>query len=125
MTTSNEVDARLHPRGKAMRRLGVVAVVIGVALPSAAAASVGLASITSRINAGAYETMTVVVSPAATCSIIVNYKSGPSQAAGLYAQRGGRISWTWKVGTRTTPGRWGIDVSCGRAGTLHTAFAVR
>jgi hypothetical protein len=29
------------------------------------------------------------------------------------------------VGTRTTPGRWGIVVSCGSAGTLRTSFVVR
>lgn len=60
----------------------------------------------------------------ATCSITVYYKSGPSVAAGLYPKRGSRISWTWKVGTRTTPGRWSIVVSCGSAGTLRTSFVV-
>ena len=66
------------------------------------------------------------VAPNARCSITVNYKSGPSHAAGLYPKRstGGRVSWTWKVGTRTTPGRWSIVVSCGRAGSLHTSFVV-
>jgi hypothetical protein len=103
----------------------VVALAVGLAVPSVAVAGIHLLRITSPINAGAYETMTVSVSPIATCSITVNYKSGPSQAAGLYPKRGGRISWTWKVGTRTTPGRWGIVVSCGSAGTLNTSFAVR
>ena len=60
------------------------------------------------------------------CSITVYYKSGPSVAHGLYPKRPvrGRVSWTWLVGTRTTPGRWPIFVSCGRAGTLRTAFRV-
>ena len=42
-----------------------------------------------------------------TCSITVYYKSGPSEAQGLYPKRPvhGRVSWTWLVGTRTTPGR--------------------
>src|SRR6266516_614707 len=46
---------------------------------------------------------------------------------GIYPKRpvGGRVSWTWKVGTRTTPGRWPIVVSCGSAGTLRTSFVVR
>ena len=56
--------------------------------------------------------------------IAVYYKSGASRAQGLYPKRGARISWTWKVGTRTTPGRWGIVVSCGSAGTLRTSFVV-
>jgi hypothetical protein len=54
----------------------------------------------------------------------LDYKSGASSAAGLYPKRGVRISWTWKVGTRTTPGRWPITVSCGSAGTLRTSFVV-
>jgi hypothetical protein len=56
--------------------------------------------------------------------ITVNYKSGPSHAAGLYPKRttAGRVSWSWMVGTRTTPGRWTIDVYCGAAGSLHTSF---
>jgi hypothetical protein len=49
-----------------------------------------------------------------------------ARSAGLFAQRAraGRISWTSKVGTRTTPGRWPVDVSCGAAGSLHTSFVV-
>jgi hypothetical protein len=84
-------------------------------------------SVTSPINHGAYATLVAAVSPAKRCSITVYYKSGPSTAQGLYSKRpsGGRVSWTWKVGTRTTPGRWPITISCGSAGTLHTSFAVR
>jgi hypothetical protein len=89
-----------------------------------ASAGVRLVSVTSPINHGGYGTLTVSVSPAKTCSITVYYKSGPSSAAGLYPKRGSRISWTWKVGTRTTPGRWPINVSCGSAGTLQTSFVV-
>ena len=65
---------------------------------------------------------------AVMCAITVYYKSGPSHAQGLYPKRPtstGRVSWTWMVGTRTTPGRWAISVSCGRAGTLNTSFVVR
>jgi len=62
--------------------------------------------------------------PERSCSITVYYKSGPSHAQGLYPKCpvGGRVSWTWKVGTRTTPGGWAIVVSCGSAGTLRTSF---
>jgi hypothetical protein len=48
----------------------------------------------------------------------------PSRAAGLYPKRGTRISWVWKVGTRTTPDRWPIIVFCGSAGSLRTWFVV-
>jgi hypothetical protein len=89
-----------------------------------ASARVRLVSVTSPVPHGAYAALTVAASPAQTCSITVYYKSGPSSAAGLYPKRGSRISWTWKVGTRTTPGRWPITVSCGSAGSLRTSFVV-
>jgi hypothetical protein len=108
-----------------VRRIAVViAVGLALALPTAAAAKVRLVSVSSPINHGAYATLTVSVSRSATCSITVYYKSGPSEAAGLYPKRGSRISWTWKVGTRTTPGRWPVTVTCGSAGTLQTSFVV-
>jgi hypothetical protein len=108
-----------------MRRIGpIVAVALALALAPAASAAVRLVSLTSPIRHGAYATLTVAVSPAQSCSITVFYKSGPSRAAGLVPKRGARISWTWKVGTRTTPGRWPIAVFCGSAGTLRTPFVV-
>jgi hypothetical protein len=109
------------------RRSLVLAVCVAVTLTltSTAAARVSLVSVTSPVSAGAYATLTVSVSRSARCSITVRYKSGPSQAAGLYPKQGRRISWRWKVGTRTTPGRWPIVVSCGSAGTLRTSFVVR
>jgi hypothetical protein len=103
--------------------LGIV-LVAALAVPAAAAAKVRLISVTSPIRHGAYATLSVSVSQTATCSIAVYYKSGASVAQGLYPKRGTRISWTWKVGTRTTPGRWPIVVSCGGAGALQTSFAV-
>ncbi len=110
-----------------IRRLALtIAVASALVLPTTASARVRLVRVTSPINAGAYATLTVSVSPARKCSITVYYKSGPSSAAGLYPKRpsGGRVSWTWKVGTRTTPGRWPIVVSCGSSGTLRTSFVV-
>jgi hypothetical protein len=105
----------------------LVVLSIGLAVPTAASASVRLVRLTSPTYPGAYATLVATVSPARTCSITVYYKSGPSRAQGLYAKRPtrGKVSWTWKVGTRTTPGRWPIVVSCGGAGTLRTSFTVR
>ena len=110
-----------------LRLVVTLAFLLVLAVPSTAAARVRLVSVTSPIGAGSYARLTASVSPSRTCSITVHYKSGPSHAAGLYAKRpvGGRVSWTWKVGTRTTPGRWPIVVSCGSAGTLRTSFVVR
>src|SRR5437763_7409050 len=91
----------------------------------ASSASVRLVHVTSPASAGSYATLVARVVPSrVTCSITVYYYSGPSHAAGLYSKRpiAGRVSWTWKVGTRTTPGRWPIRVTCGSAGLLRTSF---
>jgi hypothetical protein len=111
------------------RVFGTVAAVVAASIiatsASASASSVRLVRVTSPISAGSYATLVARVSPSrVTCSITVYYKSGPSHAAGLYSKRpiAGRVSWTWKVGTRTTPGRWPIRVSCGSAGVLRTSF---
>lgn len=106
------------------RSIVILALVLGLVFSGTAAARVRLVSVTSPINHGGYATLTVSVSRRATCSITVYYKSGPSEAQGLYPKRGLRISWAWKVGTRTTPGRWPIVVSCGAVGTLRTSFVV-
>jgi hypothetical protein len=104
----------------------VCAVIVLALLPATASAKVKLVSVTSPASPGSYATLTARVSPSASCSITIYYKSGPSHAQGLYRKRpsAGRLSWTWMVGTRTTAGRWPITVSCGRAGTLNTSFRV-
>jgi hypothetical protein len=91
---------------------------------SSGSAGVRLVQVTSPVSAGSEASVTVAVSPAQTCLITVRYKSGPSEAAGLYPQRGTRITWTWTVGSRTTPGRWPIVVSCARGGSVQTSFVV-
>jgi hypothetical protein len=91
-----------------------------------AEATARLVRVTSPISRGSYATLVARVVPSRLCSITVYYKSGASTARGLYAKRpsGGRVSWTWKVGTRTTPGRWPIRVACGSAGSFRTSFVV-
>jgi hypothetical protein len=106
--------------------LAAFVVALSLVVTTAADARVRLVSVTSPIRHGAYATLTAAVSPARMCFITVYYKSGPSRAKGLYPKRpiGGRVSWTWKVGTNTTPGRWPIVVTCGSAGMLRTSFRV-
>lgn len=80
-------------------------------------------SLTSPIAAGSYATATVTTAPGARCSIVVEYKSGPSTAAGLEpktANSSGIASWTWKVGTRTTPGSWPVTVTCSAGGSTKS-----
>jgi hypothetical protein len=67
---------------------------------------------------GRNATLKAKTSPNTSCSIEVDYKSGPSSAAGLDTKNSdgaGNVSWTWKVGTNTTHGSWPIFVTCGDA----------
>ncbi len=68
-------------------------------------------------------TATVHTAAHANCTIEVEYKSGPSTAAGLYpktASASGAVSWNWVVGTRTTPGDWPVTVTCTRGGAVES-----
>jgi hypothetical protein len=110
-----------------MRRAVLLLVIAAMlALPTSALAKVKVVSKTSSVKRGSNATLTVSVSPPNKCSIEIAYKTKVSEAKGLHAKRpvGGRVTWTWKVGTNTTPGRWTIAVSCGSAGTLKTSFRV-
>lgn len=117
---------RLRSSARAAGLTMMALLVAALVLPATAQARVKLVRVSSAY-AGDYATLTATVSPARRCSIIVHYKSGPSKAEGLYAKTpsGGQVSWTWKVGTNTTAGRWAITVSCGSAGVLRTSFVVR
>lgn len=92
---------------------------------------VKLASLTSLVIHGNDATIAVTTAANANCQIMVLYKSGPSKAQGLIpksADSQGQVRWTWKVGSRTTPGGWPITVTCSSGsqnGTLKTLFVVR
>jgi len=73
-----------------------------------------IVSVTTPIGKGYTATLRAKTIPEAYCTIVVYYKSGPSSASGLYgktADSQGNVSWSWKVGTRTTPGSWQIVVT--------------
>jgi len=105
---------------------------VGLQLGPARAADllITLISLTSPAAPFTDATLTISTTPGASCSIVVRYKSGPSRAKGLIpkvASGSGRVSWTWRVGFNTTPGRWPIVVTCdkgGDHGELRTAFEV-
>lgn len=78
------------------------------------------------LSRGSYATLQVKTAPNKSCSIEVDYKSGPSTAAGLgvkTSDAAGSVSWTWKVGTNTTRGSWPIIVTCGN-GSAQTHINV-
>lgn len=61
-------------------------------------------------------TVTIKGKPNTEYSITVYYKSGPSSASGLEAKvsdSDGYVSWTWKVGAKTSAGTYDIVVSGG------------
>lgn len=99
---------------------------LALILPAAAAAKVRLLSLTNPARPGSHATLVASVSPTASCSITVLYKSGSSHAHGLTPHRSqkGKVSWTWMIGTNTTPGRWPIYVDCGAAGILRANLVV-
>jgi competence protein ComEC len=95
------------------------------------ALAIQVLSLTSPIARGATATLTVKTSPGANCTITVTYASGPSKAAGLepkVAGSDGTVSWSWKVGSSTTPGTWSIDVAASTAQgstSSHLPFVVQ
>jgi hypothetical protein len=112
--------------------LGLTLCLVGLYLDPARAADlpITLISVTSPAAPFTDATLTVSTAPGANCSIVVHYKSGPSRAKGLVpkvASSSGRVSWTWRVGSNTTPGRWPIVVTCEKSmdhGELRTSFEV-
>jgi hypothetical protein len=90
-----------------------------------------IVSVTSPVSPGHNATLVAKTAPGANCDITVYYKSGPSTAQGLYpktADNNGSVSWTWMVGTRTTPGSWRIVVTAtlgGKTVSQTTYFTVQ
>lgn len=107
--------------------LGVVAalaVLLALLVVATAGASVRKVSLTTPVRAGDDAALTVMVNPRARCTIEVIYDTVVSKAKGLGPKTGGRITWRWKVGTSTHPGRWPIIVRCGKSGTLKVTLRV-
>jgi hypothetical protein len=88
-------------------------------------------SVSSPVARGDKATVTIRTAAGADCKIVVEYESGPSQAAGLgekTADADGAVSWTWTVGQTTKVGKYPITVTCFKAereGTLETTFEVK
>jgi hypothetical protein len=83
------------------------------------ALGIAVTALTSPMARGAEASLTIHTLPGAACSIVVNYKSGPSKIAGLgpqTADANGTVTWSWKVGTRTPPGTWRIVLTASAGG---------
>ncbi|SRR5579871_1054208 len=122
--------------GRRMRRLqrGALPFFVSLllALPAFAQANfppVKIISVRSPVPHGAIGMVSIQTRPQTSCSIAVIYKSGPSRAAGLVPQVSdahGMVTWSWMVGTRTTPGEWPIIIECGSNNItrVRTSFTV-
>lgn len=83
--------------------------------------------LTSPISRGSNATIAINTAPNTYCTITIYYKSGPSSAKGLDPKNSdgnGNCSWTWKVGTRTTPGDWKIVINVQGIGQIEQYFTV-
>ncbi len=107
-----------------------VATPLPVIASTSEALSLEVISVTSPVAPGGNATLVAKTAPGASCTITVYYKSGPSSASGLTtktADANGNVSWTWKVGTSTTPGNWRISTTASKDGqsvTKETTFTV-
>ena len=82
-----------------------------------------LVSLTEEVRRGTDATLTMVGRPLTEYTATVIYRTGPSVAGGLGAaisDADGNISWTWRVGSNTTPGTYSITVEGG--GEIFSAY---
>ena len=99
-------------------------------VPPSGAITVTISSISSPVSRGASATLAARTKAGASCAIIVLYKSGPSKAQGLEpetANGSGEVTWTWTIGSGTTPGSWPVTVTCstgGNSGSAQTTLVV-
>ena len=73
-------------------------------------------SVTNPVECGAIATLTAKGKPGVEYDIDVIYKKTESKAKGLENKKAasdGTVSWTWKVGSGTTPGTYTITVNGG------------
>ncbi len=88
---------------------------------------INIVSLTSPISRGSQASITINTAPNVRCTITVHYKSGPSKAQGLDPKNSdgnGNCTWSWKVGTRTTPGDWRVVLTADGVGQTETYFTV-
>ena len=96
--------------------------VITVGKPSSS--SISLTSEAGTVGRGKNATLSIKGKPNTAYTLSVQYKSGSSKATNVgtkTSDANGNASWTWKVGTNTTPGSHPIIVT-GGGQTYRTSF---
>jgi hypothetical protein len=89
-------------------------------------------TITSPISRNATATANAITAASSSCTIVVTYNSGVSQAQGLgpkTANEAGVVLWTWQIGGNTAFGTYPVDVTCtspaGARAAARAMFTVR
>jgi len=85
--------------------------------PSAAARDLPLTlvALTSPVSRGHDARIDVQTSPGTQCMLLIHYEAGGAAkdlALPKRADSKGRVSWTWRVDPKATPGSWPIGVHC-------------
>jgi micrococcal nuclease len=94
---------------------------------SSSSGTISIMSSQLSVTPGQNASVTVKTQAGVTGKIEVDYKSGPSSSKSLYpksAGSSGTITWTWRVGTRTTPGNWTVTISA-NGKTVKTTLHVK
>lgn len=79
------------------------------------------------VNHGAYASITVKGKARSRATISVYYNSGLSRSTTLYPKTSngaGYVSWRWKVGTRTAPGTYPVNIMVGGK-SIHETLRVQ
>ena len=97
---------------------------LALVLATPASATVRKVKFTAVVSPNDYASLTVSVTPRAKCRITVEYDTVVSKAKGLGPKTGTKITWRWKVGSTTHPGRWPVTVDCGGSGKLSLKLRV-
>jgi hypothetical protein len=95
--------------------------------PAARVTNTRILRVSSPVKRGANATVIANTEPHAACHIMVNYGSGPRRVAGPQdksADDAGWVSWNWRIGTRTAPGTWTIDVICEPGGSASATLTI-
>ncbi len=85
---------------------------VAACAPAPAKFAIQIIAVTSPIEPGTDARLELETTPGAECEIEVRYASGPSTAQGLVpmqADENGRVMWTWRFGTNTTPGTGSVS----------------
>lgn len=103
-----------------------VVVVAASATAQAAADSVRLTFVTPTVSPGGTVNVAAVVSRKAACKALLTAPDGGRTPLPVRRRnRAGRLSWLRRLDSSAPEGRWRVDVSCGRAGSAHSAFTVK